>query len=105
MSAPPNEYKPTTEIKGVLNMSEMNFCQSCAMPLSDDVLGTEKDGGKSRDYCSYCYKDGAFTAECTMEEMIGVCAPMMAEHNPDMTEEGVKEQMRQFFPTLKRWKA
>jgi len=21
--------------------------------------------------CIYCYKDGAFTADCTMEEMIG----------------------------------
>lgn len=86
-------------------MTDMKFCQSCAMPLNDDVLGIEKDGSKNTDYCSYCYKDGAFAADCTMEEMIDFCAPVMAEHNPDMTEDAAKRQMREFFPRLKRWSA
>lgn len=86
-------------------MKDMKFCQSCAMPLNDEVLGTEKDGSKNADYCEYCYKDGAFSANCTMDEMIDFCAPMMAQNNPDMTEEAAKEQMQQFFPQLKRWSA
>ena len=29
----------------------MRFCQSCGMPLTDDVLGTNADGSKNEDYC------------------------------------------------------
>ena len=39
---------------------EMKFCQSCGMPLTDDVLGTNADGSKNEEYCMYCYKDGKF---------------------------------------------
>lgn len=84
---------------------DMKFCQSCGMPLGPDTaLGTEADGSPSADYCSYCYKDGKFAGEMTMEEMIDFCAPMMVQSNPGMTEEQAKAQMHQFFPMLKRWK-
>ena len=53
---------------------EQRFCQSCGMPLTDDVLGTNADGTKNEDYCMYCYKDGKFLQDCTMEEMIEHCA-------------------------------
>ena len=46
---------------------EMKFCQSCGMPLTEDVLGTNADGSKNEDYCMYCYRDGKFLQECTME--------------------------------------
>ena len=49
---------------------EQKFCQSCGMPLNPEVLGTEKDGSKNEEYCTYCYADGHFTVECTMDEMI-----------------------------------
>lgn len=87
------------------NMKEQAFCQSCAMPIGEETLGTNKDGSKNADYCAYCYKDGAFTADCTMEEMIDFCAPHMAGANPGMTETEAKAQMRKFFPQLKRWAA
>ena len=84
---------------------EMKFCQSCGMPLNDEVLGSNADGSKNEDYCCYCYKDGKFTADCTMEEMIDFCVGPMVEHNPELTREAAKERMMQFFPTLKRCKA
>lgn len=37
---------------------EQKFCQSCGMPLTDDVLGTNADGTKNEDYCMYCYTGG-----------------------------------------------
>ena len=37
------------------------------MPLTEDVLGTNADGSKNKDYCMYCYRDGKFLQECTME--------------------------------------
>ena len=38
-------------------------CQSCGMPLSKDPLGggTNADGSPSTEYCSHCYREGAFT--------------------------------------------
>ena len=80
------------------------FCQSCSMPLTDDLRGSEADGSKSKHYCKYCYSKGKFTGDMTMEQMIDFCAPMMAQANPGLDEEQAKAQMRQFFPMLKRWK-
>ena len=35
---------------------EVKFCQSCGMPLTNDVLGTNADGSKNEEYCMY-YSD------------------------------------------------
>ena len=99
---------------------EQNFCQSCGMPLTDNDKGTNADGSRSEDYCVYCYKDGKFLADCTMEQdgkftqdmtmeqMIDHCAQFTDEINTqsgqNLTKEQAKEMMRQFFPHLKRWK-
>lgn len=88
-----------------MNHTTQKFCQSCGMPMgeTDALYGTEAGGEKSADYCKYCYENGAFTFSGTMEEMIAICAPHMAEGNPGMTEEAAKQMMREFFPRLKRW--
>ncbi len=85
---------------------ETKYCQSCGMPMgeTDELYGTEKDGTKSKDYCKYCYENGAFTADCTMQEMIEFCVKPMLENAPDMTEEQARAMMKGFFPMLKRWK-
>ena len=87
---------------------EMKFCQSCGMPLNEHVLGTNADGSKNEDYCMYCYKDGKFLQNCTMEEMIEHCAQFVDEVNKQMpqpmTRDEYKTMMRGFFPMLKRWK-
>ena len=87
---------------------DLKFCQSCGMPLTEEMKGTNADGTKSEDYCKYCFVDGAFTKDCTMEEMIDFCAQCVDEVNKNMptpmTAEEYKGMMRQFFPTLKRWK-
>ncbi len=45
------------------------------MPLAlPENLGTETDGTPSAEYCTYCYRDGRFTLDCTMEQMIAQCA-------------------------------
>lgn len=80
------------------------FCQSCSMPLTDDLRGSEADGSKSKHYCKYCYDKGKFTGDMTMEQMIDFCAPLMAKASPGMTEADAKEQMEKFFPQLLRWK-
>ena len=86
---------------------EERYCQSCGMPMgqTDEFYGTEADGAKSREYCNYCYENGAFTANCTMEEMIDFCVQPMLENMPGMTEAGAREMMNEHFPQLKRWQA
>lgn len=87
---------------------EQKFCQSCGMPLTDDTRGTNADGSRNYDYCIYCYKDGKFTQDMTMEQMIDHCAQFTEEINRQtgqkLTPEQAKEMMRRFFPSLKRWK-
>ncbi|UQT47544.1 zinc ribbon domain-containing protein [Flavonifractor plautii] len=62
------------------------FCQSCGMPIDAPALrGTERGGTPSEHYCKYCYQEGAFTGEMTMEEMIDFCTPMMVRANPELT--------------------
>lgn len=85
------------------------FCQSCGMPLTkNEDYGTNADGSTNFDYCVYCYKDGQFLQECTMDEMIEHCAQFVDEVNKQMpkpmTKEEYKQMMRGFFPMLKRWK-
>lgn len=85
-----------------MDSEEIIFCQSCAMPMSDDDFGTEKDGSKSPDYCKYCYQNGEFTDMRTMDEMIDFCVPKTAEAT-GMGEDEVRKRLEEFFPKLKRW--
>ncbi len=93
--------------KEVPDMKErtMNFCQSCGMPLTEaSQHGTEADGSQSPDYCAYCYRQGQFVGDMTMEEMIDFCVPHMVQAHPGLTEEQARTQMSRFFPQLKRWR-
>jgi len=90
--------------KGETKMENMSFCQSCGMPLQkSEDFGTNKGGDKNEDYCAYCYKDGAFTVDLTMDEMIAFCADHVGEWDMKMTKEEAIAMMRENFPKLKRW--
>ena len=86
----------------------MRFCQSCGMPLTEEVLGTNADGSKNEDYCMYCYRDGKFLQDCTMEEMIEHCAQFVNAVNEGLEKPITKEEyigmMKTYFPQLKRWR-
>ena len=86
---------------------EQQFCQSCGMPVNDSTFGKEADGSSNEDYCHYCYAEGRFTRDCTMDEMIEHCAQFVEEFNKDSEQKVTKEEaiamMKQEFPKLKRW--
>jgi len=86
---------------------EEKYCQSCGMPMdaAGETYGDNENGSKNTDYCKYCYEKGKFTAECTMDEMIEFCVPHMAAAGSGMGEDEARKMMREFFPSLKRWKA
>lgn len=83
---------------------EQKICQSCGMPMSEDQYGKQADGKVCDQYCIYCYQDGKFAQECTMEEMADFCAPFQVEAGISKTVEEGKEQLMSYFPTLERWK-
>ena len=87
---------------------EQKFCQSCGMPLTEEILGTNADGSKNEDYCQYCYKDGEFLQQMTMDEMIEHCAQFVDgvnKHLPaPLTREEYIGQLKVYFPSLKRWR-
>ena len=79
------------------------ICQSCGMPISSKKdLGTNKDGSINEDYCKYCYQDGEFLDQVSMEEYINMCSQYGSQAG--MSNEEMKEFCTKLFPTLKRWK-
>jgi len=80
-------------------------CQSCGMPLVEAAgnLGTNKDGSKTFEYCSFCFRTGEFTnPNQTLSEMIqSSIENMTADLN--MPVERASELANSFIPTLKRW--
>lgn len=90
-----------SNVTEMINMkfdSDMKFCQSCAMPMTEELYGS-----KNEDYCIYCYENGEFTADISMEEMIDFCVPKTVE-NTDMDEKTARKMLNEGFPQLKRWK-
>ncbi len=85
--------------------SEGTFCQSCGMFLAqDETRAHNADGTLSDEWCKWCVnEDGGYATDCTMEEMIEFCAPMMAQGNDVAPDEAIS-LMRVVLPELKRWK-
>ena len=81
------------------------LCQSCAMPIDKaELFGTNKDGTRSNEYCTYCFQNGKFTEpELTMQKMIDKCVSLMVQKNI-MAEADARELMAGTIPNLKRWK-
>lgn len=88
----------------LLEMPDGDYCQSCGMPFYQPKdYGSEADGAPSADYCSWCYRDGAFVEDESLEELIERCAPYMAESCHVSRDEAVSF-MGALLPHLKRWK-
>lgn len=84
-------------------MSEQ-YCQSCAMPMNEsaEMYGSNADGSKNEEYCKYCFENGKYTQNCSMEEMIEICVPHMTKQG--MSEDKARKIMNDCLPKLKRWK-
>lgn len=83
-------------------MSQL-FCQSCGMPMEDEkLLGTNEDLTQNPEYCTYCYQEGKFTSDITMDQMIEICIPHMVKEG--MVEQEARTMISGLLPNLKRWK-
>ena len=81
------------------------ICQSCGRPLErPSDHGTNADRTPSAEYCSICYKQGAFTQpDITMEEMIEKTANVMAIQL-GTAQPRAREMVATYMPRLARWK-
>ncbi len=80
------------------------YCQSCGMPLSKDKGGggTNADGSKNAEYCSNCYRHGAFTEpSLTVDQMAEKVKGKLKEmYIPSF----LVNYFTRDIPELKRWK-
>lgn len=88
---------------------EEQICQSCGMNMkSAEDFGTNTDGTKNTEYCLYCYENGAFTRDLTMEEMMEINLQYIDQWNKEtgnnFTVDEARPILGQFLQTLKRWK-
>lgn len=78
------------------------------MPLSvPEHFGTNEGGERNGEYCRFCYRDGRFTANVGMDEMIELCARYVDQwklpDNRTVTRDEAIALMKEQFPLLKRW--
>jgi len=75
------------------------------MPIADgfDNLGTEADGSRATEFCSFCYQNGTFTnPDQTLDEMVQSSIDfMVAEFK--MPVEQATQMSNEYIRPLKRW--
>lgn len=81
------------------------------MPLRFDVeeyLGTNADHSRSDEYCYYCLKDGEYTVDIPMGEMVDIWVKYTEKYNQysgtDYTPQELRVLLNKRLPTLKRWR-
>lgn len=85
------------------------ICQSCGMNMKTaEDFGTNADGTRNEEYCHYCYQNGAFTRNVTMDEMLETNLKYLdhwnAETGNNFTPNEARPILREFLSTLNRWK-
>ena len=91
-------------INTLLGSPRQKICQSCGMPLEDDIMGHEADGTINEDFCKWCYDNGAYLQDCTVEDMIDFCTDVMVKEQ-GADPEKVRAYLQDFLPKLGRWKS
>jgi hypothetical protein len=90
--------------------NEVKICQSCGMPLDMDPEkgGTNSDGSKSDKYCSYCYSNGIFTQNVSLDEMTDIGLSYSNEYKnagSNDEKEEIRNLAKQYLSNLERWKS
>ena len=95
------------EVTGGYHM-DTYYCQSCGMKMQPEEYGKNADGSENHEYCKYCWTDGHFSKDETMEEKIESNLQILDEINKEngtnLTPDEARAEMMKYFPNLKRWK-
>lgn len=89
-------------------MIEEKICQSCGMPLAaTEHFGTNSNGSPITDYCCFCYQNGNFTHNLSLEETIENSVSYMDGTEKidgrTLTKDEAALRMHIQLPMLKRW--
>lgn len=95
-------------INSLLNLPEEPVCQSCGMDLKTlDDFGKNADDSIKGDYCKYCFQEGSFTHNRTIDEMVEFNLKFLDEYNKEkglnFTPDEARVELKAFLKTLKRW--
>ncbi len=81
------------------------------MPLHLDTkeyLGTNANHSHSGEYCHYCLKDGEYTVDISMDEMVDIWVKYTDKYNwysgTGYTPQELRILLNKRLPTLKRWR-
>jgi transcriptional regulator with XRE-family HTH domain len=93
----------------LLGLDKAPICQSCAMAMNRiEWFGTNADNSVNTDYCKYCFKNGGFTHNRTMEQQLKHNMRFLDEFNKfngtNYTEAEAIKVLSTHLKTLKRWK-
>jgi hypothetical protein len=84
-------------------MESAKICQSCGMDLPEESFyGKNSDGSKNDNYCKYCFPNGEFSKDETLEEMAESRIPFRIKNYPD--EQTARENITRDLSLLGRWK-
>lgn len=76
--------------------------------LKNEFLGTHADQTYSNEYCFYCLKDGVYTVDYSMQQMIDVWVKYTDKYNnyadTDFSPENLRAELTVRLPHLKRWR-
>lgn len=88
------------EVTGGYHM-DTYICQSCGMKMQPEEYGKNADGSVCHDFCRYCWTDGHFSKNETMEEMIESNLKFLDEFNREndtnLTPKEAREEMMKYF--------
>lgn len=87
-------------INTLLGTPRQLVCQCCGMPLTDDIMARESDGGINQDYCRWCRADGQFVYQ-SLDELVGF---LVNQHFiPGVSDEQADAIYREQLSRLKYW--
>lgn len=91
------------------NAMNEHICQSCGMSMkAAEDFGTNADGTRNTEYCHYCYQNGVFTRNVTMDEILETNLKFLDHWNEEtgnnFSPDEARPVLREFLSTLKRWK-
>ncbi len=86
-------------------LNTKNICQSCGMPMKqEEDYGSKEFGGKSEEYCKFCFQNGKFADEgISLKGKIDKLVEMGVSRL-GMSEELAREMAETKLPGLKRWR-
>ena len=89
---------------GGISLTEQFVLDKLMVSDEEQQFGTNEDGSRNEKYCCYCFQNGHFVGNSTMEEMVKFCAKFEVEGGRAKTLEEAEKMLLEYFPTLERWK-